>query len=351
MDSFDALKASLREYNEDELFYKAYYEAKTAQNPATLQQFLSGLNLKELLARCLLCPDLFDIYETYGIADGVIRAETYHMGLDYNIQIDKHNRYAPLFPHSHNFFEIFYILEGSIQHTINGETTSLPAGTLCFVSPFSTHSIGVFDNSLLLYIYIQKTTFDDMFFNILRKENVISDFFLENLHHTTTMSHMQFFLQDEELEHLLLSMLQEQMQKDSYTNRILNAILSLFFTKLCRKYGHTAQIFRNAASANRPETKLLSYINHNYKTVTLSSLAKFFHYSEKHCSRLIKKATGKTFSALLKELRLRRAETLLMRTTLSVQEISVSSRFAYANSFISLFKKEYGMTPGQFRNQ
>ena len=39
----------------------------------------------------------------------------------------------------------------------------------------------------------------------------------------------------------------------------------------------------------------LQYIQHNYQTLTLASLAEFFHYSEPHLSTLIKQNTGKNF--------------------------------------------------------
>ena len=47
--------------------------------------------------------------------------------------------YTP--PHTHDFYEMFYLLEGSLTHTINGETEALTAGDLVMVRPQDCHSL------------------------------------------------------------------------------------------------------------------------------------------------------------------------------------------------------------------
>lgn len=44
-------------------------------------------------------------------------------------------------PHTHDFFEMFYMLEGTISHTINGETETLSAGDLVMVRDWDCHSL------------------------------------------------------------------------------------------------------------------------------------------------------------------------------------------------------------------
>src|SRR5579859_2400903 len=47
--------------------------------------------------------------------------------------------YTPL--HAHDFYELFYVLEGTATHTINGQTDSLAAGDLVFIRPHDCHAI------------------------------------------------------------------------------------------------------------------------------------------------------------------------------------------------------------------
>jgi AraC-like DNA-binding protein/mannose-6-phosphate isomerase-like protein (cupin superfamily) len=44
-------------------------------------------------------------------------------------------------PHTHDFFEIFYVLEDKVTHTINGSTTELSAGDLILVRADDCHSL------------------------------------------------------------------------------------------------------------------------------------------------------------------------------------------------------------------
>ena len=42
--------------------------------------------------------------------------------------------------HDHDFFEIFYLIEGSITHNFNGVETVLSAGEILFLNPEDAHS-------------------------------------------------------------------------------------------------------------------------------------------------------------------------------------------------------------------
>ncbi|MDO5426068.1 MAG: AraC family transcriptional regulator [Eubacteriales bacterium] len=346
MDNHFLVLKKLMEYNQDELFYRDYYFAKQSGSRKALQQFLQKQDLQDVKRRKLLCPELYDIP-----AEIIDECNYIQMDAANNIYIEKHNRYSPDFEHSHAYFESFYVLSGQCTHTIDGVETNLPEGTFCMIAPFKKHRVAVFDDSIVLNIMIQRTTFDDMFFNLLRSQNVLSCFFLSNIYPASknSFSHIRFAVNDEELEQLILSMLLEQTVRDDYTNRILNNLIGVFFTKLVRKYGKTALCYPRDIHKELPNFEVVTYINKNYKDVTLAGVAEHFHYSEEHCSRLIKATTGTTFTILLRSIRMRRAETLLLTTGLPANDISYLVGYENPGTFIRLFKREYGMTPAVFR--
>ena len=53
----------------------------------------------------------------------------------------------------------------------------------------------------------------------------------------------------------------------------------------------------------------------------------------------------------LRELRMRHAELLLRSTFLSVKEIAFVIGVKHVSSFVHAFKREHGLTPGEFRAQ
>lgn len=60
-------------------------------------------------------------------------------------------------------------------------------------------------------------------------------------------------------------------------------------------------------------------------------------------------ATGQGFLSYIHEARLAHAKTLLVETTLSLQEIAETVGFGNALTMSRAFKKRYGMTPGAYR--
>lgn len=345
MENYDLIADSLTDYNSDELFYREYYYAKNSDDPQAMHHFLSRHSEEEVKARKLICPELS------GFSQHVLDEQYFKMDAAHNIRIEKHNRYSPVYLHAHEYFEAFYVLTGTCLHTINDSSSRLSKGTLCFITPNVNHQVGVFDDSIVLNIMIQRSTFDDIFFNMIRSQNILAQFFLSSLNAHSGISHLTFLLNDTELEELILSMVLEEMVEDEYTNRILNSLMGVFFTKLLRKYEKTAAIQKTDSNISDQGLKMMTYINDNYKTVTLESLARHFNYSVEHCSRLIRQATGQTFTAFLRNIRLRRAETLLLNTSASIDEISYMVGYENASTLISLFKKKYGTAPGQYRKK
>src|SRR5262249_50721747 len=47
--------------------------------------------------------------------------------------------YTP--PHTHDFYEFFYLLDGAVVHTVNGRTEKLGSGALVFIRPDDCHAI------------------------------------------------------------------------------------------------------------------------------------------------------------------------------------------------------------------
>lgn len=98
-------------------------------------------------------------------------------------------------------------------------------------------------------------------------------------------------------------------------------------------------------------TEILNYIHTNYLTVTLDELAEEFHLSKPYLSKYIKDKSGKTFGELVKNVRMKKARTLLKGGNMTVEAIAEAVGYQNVEHFTRLFKKKYGKTPVQFRNE
>lgn len=94
---------------------------------------------------------------------------------------------------------------------------------------------------------------------------------------------------------------------------------------------------------------IMSYIQKKYASVTLEELAEEFHLTPPYLSKYIKQKTGETFQEAVKKARMKKARLLLKNTSKKVEVIAESVGYENAEHFTRLFKKTYGMTPLQYR--
>lgn len=94
------------------------------------------------------------------------------------------------------------------------------------------------------------------------------------------------------------------------------------------------------------------YIDSHYMEfdLSLTSAAKFIHMSPSHLSIIFKKEIGMTFISYLTDLRIKRAKQLLSSTDLMVYEISSSVGYENYAYFSTVFKKNVGLSPKEYRN-
>lgn len=96
--------------------------------------------------------------------------------------------------------------------------------------------------------------------------------------------------------------------------------------------------------------EIINYIQTHYVTVTLDALSKEFFLSKPYLSKYIKEQTGMTFGDTVKKIRMKKAKTLLKNGNMKVESISEAVGYQNVEHFNRLFKKQYGMTPVQYRN-
>ena len=95
----------------------------------------------------------------------------------------------------------------------------------------------------------------------------------------------------------------------------------------------------------------LQYIQDNYRDVTLSTVAKRFHYSNEYTSRLIKDLMGMTYTEIVRTVRIERSQDFLTNTTMTVANIAEAIGYDTPEHYIRQFKKHTGITPSAFRKQ
>ena len=104
------------------------------------------------------------------------------------------------------------------------------------------------------------------------------------------------------------------------------------------------------AGATSPMARLVALMEQNVETpMTLSELGREFGVSERTLSRMCKRFFGQSPMRLYTGVRLRAARNLLFYGELSIREVAFASGFSHAAVFTRVFKRQFGMTPREFR--
>ncbi len=328
--------------NETELFYREYQQKR--KNPEEFRIWLENIDLEDCLRKHLIIPELPETIPPS------MKDEFFYSDSEAGMVIQKHNCYSPVFEHFHTYFEAFYVYEGTCEHETGGETLTLKMGDFCIIPPGVSHRISVQNQSIVIVMILSSQIIENTFRNpTYYRNNILSRFFLKNLHYTGSNETLLFHTgHDQELKNILLQMMLESINKYQEYDAILSAYFSLFFGKLLRFYEKTVRQPGDSGK-NSEAYELTAYIQEHHTNVTLQQVAERCHYTPEYTSRYIHEITGRTFSDILIEARMKHAVSLLKSTSLPVSEIAYQVGYVNTENFIRVFRKRYHTTPSGYR--
>lgn len=265
-----------------------------------------------------------------------------------DVFVIRHPRYTRLSKHAHDYFELNFVANGSCTFFYEDTSRTMEKGELCIIAPGLKHDIQILDDSIVFCILIRKSTFNTAFFSLLSGNNLLSHFFRTTLLDKKENNFLLFY--SDEPAKLTLSIrfaLIECTLNDDYTNIRCISWINILLSEVLRSYSRTMQFYDYTTSTDF--SLILLYIQNNYQTLTLSSLAEYYHYTEPYLSRLIRQNTGKTFTELIKSLRLNEAVKYLLNTDMKVAEIAEKVGYNSTDHFSRTFRAEYHVSPQQYR--
>ena len=271
------------------------------------------------------------------------------------IMISRHQRYMPVETHTHEWIEMCYVYSGSVNQVIN-ETTPihLEKGQILLLDSDSVHSIGdTSDEDILINILIEKAYFNNAFFNRFSKENVLLKFLLNSISEkkihdnyivfsSENNSRIQMFMQELMIEFM-------EPPKES-SEDFINNLINLLFLELVNVY-RSEGISSELKLGKSNTLSIMKYIEANYLTCSLTSVAELFNLNPNYLSTMLKKNTGCTFKELVQHYRFSYVITRLCNTEESVDQIIFNAGYENTTYFYKKFKEIYGSTPKQYREE
>lgn len=155
----------------------------------------------------------------------------------------------------------------------------------------------------------------------------------------------------DKLEKLVLKIQECYDEKGDWYNLMIRStmyeIIYILFTECAQgKNEDNVKILKNAEMYK----EIITYLNENYQNnIRMSEVAEHFGYNADYFSRAFKNYIGENFKDYLRRLRLYKARKQLIKTDLSITDISVENGFTDCKAFIRDFKNDFEMTPLKYR--
>ncbi len=244
-------------------------------------------------------------------------------------------------PHFHNYYEMFFMLDGKAQHIVNGNTFSLETGDVVFIRPEDTHD----------YVCIQHQPFSML--NITFTTDVADEIFkfLGDGFNCNMLLSCKFPPQNRVLDTEFKSLLQQMTYIrtiDVNDYQRLKTALKIFIFNVITKYFNN----RNENNIYMPEwlKELCDKMNNNDNFIEgTTRMYKLSGKSREHVARSLKKYTGLTVSEYISELRIKFIANMLINSNHSIADIVFESGFNNLSWASNIFKKKYGITMNEYR--
>lgn len=165
----------------------------------------------------------------------------------------------------------------------------------------------------------------------------------------------EFAVRDIVLERLAQAMLAEmELEQHPAQTLVVDSISMAIAAHMLRQYNAFGGIEPCQAPpmGKRELARLIVYVEDNLdRQITLAELAEVVNVSRFHFTRLFKRSTGVTPIRFVEQCRIRRAQTLIADTDLSLVDIALVTGFADQSHFTRRFLRQVGCTPAAYARE
>ncbi|MFN4087382.1 MAG: helix-turn-helix domain-containing protein [Spirosomataceae bacterium] len=245
-------------------------------------------------------------------------------------------------PHTHDFYLVVYVEQGSGQHVIDFKTYDIRPNQLFFLSPGQVHNWDLSEDIKGYTIF-----FEAQFFTAMYPQRLYEYSFFHTLQHSPELL---FDRPTDELSHLFegafLCYHTEQMPREG----MLQAYLFLILEHAQRHY--KSEQIGELQGHYRKVRQFEELVNQHFiQDREVRSFAQRMHLSPNYLNAICKTYLNKTASQLIQERVLVEAQRLLTHTSMSIKEISYHLHFKDTSYFSRFFRKMTGYSPLEFKQQ
>lgn len=241
--------------------------------------------------------------------------------------------------HEHNHWELFFVVSGTIVHTINNEDYIMKQGDACLIKPLDKHKLCLPSKKVSDYQHINFTFTEEIAKSFLSAHLDFDRLIKQSKPISFTINPM---LLNYYCEKLLVIQNLPKADYEKRTKLVLNNIFLLLSEQMLLNDNHYP-IWLN---------EFLEYITSPTTfNKPVEELAKTTPYGYSRLAHLVKEYTGTSIIDFVKNAKMTYAKRLLRTTQLSISEIADSLSYYSVTTFCRTFKNALGLSPLQYRKK
>ena len=242
-------------------------------------------------------------------------------------------------PHNHDFYEIFYMISGNMEHSLNGDNRALSAGDCILLTPNDTHAFFSNSDSMHRDLLISNKLFESTL-TLITQEIKRPLELIQNASYPISFTSAEII----ELENIAQKFTREN---EADKKRCIGVIFLLnILLKLFKNNEYTNPTPKSISE------QILDCLNKNtFIQGGVPTLSKQLKYSPSYLCHVFKQQTGIPLSQHIKHLRLTYIAYYLKTTNYSLKKIADLVGIESLPYLNKIFKEKYVLPPIQFRKQ
>lgn len=250
-------------------------------------------------------------------------------------------------PHTHSYYEFYFFLEGDVSLQVGQDAYPLHFGDIFLIPPGVSHHLVIHDSNIpyrrfifwisqeyCRYLLSQSTDYGYLFQYVeLQKSYIFHN------------SKIEFHTVESRIIRLLEEMNTSHFGKKTQLSLCVNDLL-LYLNRMFYERSHP----QSRSEQTSLYQNLVAYIeDHVDEDLSLEKLAETFFVSKYHISHVFKENLGMSVHQYITKKRLALCRESILGNR-SITESYLTYGFGDYSSFYRAFKKEYGISPKDFRD-
>lgn len=263
-------------------------------------------------------------------------------------RVIRDKEFAMHFRHSHDTYELYFLMEGEIYYFVDKETYCLKQNMVALVNREQIHKTSMGQRPYHDRILIQLN--DELLRPLLEQNHLFSlEAFFSKHYGVMEIKEKDWLLITQNLS----AVEQELRTKpENYQTlvkmKMIEILIILYRYRKTARYAQQNQVVQTAKyqKVNEMADYLVSHCETNE---SLQELASRFYVSKSYICRIFREVTGFTVNEFIMIHRIQKARHLLLHSDYSVTEISELLGFDNISYFEKVFKKHTNITPLKYR--